>query len=174
MPHGFLVSSRHSLPSPTLRGYAFQGLDLVIDDDGRRSYGGAVEAGEDGSYVSVSTTGRAAAIGTDRAAYSRLFVYRSGDRWVVGSSFIEVAEEAARNGWALTPAPYRLQTFAMTTNIGNQLVTHSTVFDEISLLPADRWIQITRGAFRLKLSVRNHEAPVGGHYKERLADFLKG
>lgn len=165
----FLTSSRHRLPKPTLLGYAFQGADLVIDDDGMRQYGD-VHPGDDGSYIAVTRTWNTATVGTDSAGYSRLYAYRDGANWIVGSSFIEVAETAADNNWPLTPRPSTFDAFTMRGSVGNQLITHSTAFCEIALLPAGQ--NVTISGLRPKLTRIAVPNVPEGTYQQHLVAYV--
>ncbi|HWL42922.1 MAG TPA: hypothetical protein VNQ73_08255 [Ilumatobacter sp.] len=155
VPPSFLLSSRDPLPEATVFGHAFQGVDLAIGQEGAAAYatarGRQVEPGGDGAYVAVANSPRGVAIGTDRAGYGRLFEYRHGSDWILGTSLIEVVEQAAKRRWPLTPNTDHFQTFLMRGSLGNQLVTHRTVFDQITLVPANRHLAVTKGWRRAKL-----------------------
>jgi hypothetical protein len=153
----FLTSSKHRLPESELLGSAFQGADLIIGDSGRDEYtkatGREVQPGNDGTYVTVIRRGNTAAIGTDFAGYQRLLVYRNGPDWALATSFAELVEFAARNGWPVTPDPANLRVFSMSGALGSQLVSHRTAVEEIMLLPATASVVVRSRAGRLELHV---------------------
>jgi hypothetical protein len=142
-----IASSDHKLPEAWFDGNAMVGADVLLGPGATSTYG-EVPAGQDGAYVTVMRTAQSAVIGTDAAGRVKLFVYRDGERWAVGTSLIELAEWVRRSGWSLSTDDTALRSFLLEGAVGNQLTSDRTVFREIRLVPAGWTATITGGRRR--------------------------
>ncbi|GAA3338862.1 hypothetical protein GCM10017714_11980 [Curtobacterium pusillum] len=145
MPESVIATSDGRLPEAVLSGYAFVGPDVVFGEDGRRARGDEVSGGHDGAYTSVTRTATSASIGTDANGAARLYLYRAGARWAVGSSLIELAEWAHASGHPLDRDDDQLASFLLEGTIGSQLVSDRTVFRQIRLVPVGATVAINAG-----------------------------
>lgn len=153
-------------------GFAFVGHDYINGFDGLADYtaatGRAVPPGEDGCYVVARRVGDGLEIGTDSAGLSQLFLYRSGDDWVVCSSFSGLVQSLRMSGKPLTLNARRLKPFTFKHSFTLQLSTFQTAFDEIRLLPVGSMVSVHRGSLEVRRLSRASAVP----YAEALAEFL--
>lgn len=134
-----LILSSRASRTEHFEGYAFVGLDYINGPAGlaefRTHTGRSVPPGEDGCYVVARRVGRSMEVGTDANGLGRLFLYRSGRRWAIGSSYTGLIDHLRTAGWPLTPRLSRLRPFALRHTFTMQLSTYQTAFDEVRLLP---------------------------------------
>ena len=148
-----LILSSRMRPKEQFEGYAFVGTDYVHGPAGMTAYrartGRTVGPGEDGCYVVARRAGRLFGrrfeVGTDASGLGRLFLYRSGDDWALGSSYSGLVEHLRTEGMTLTPRLGRLRPFALRQTLTMQLSIFQTPFDEIRLLPVGT-VVVIRGS----------------------------
>lgn len=154
-----LAASNLPIPQAACYGYAWVGSDLYFCN-GEGANNPRLGLGEDGAYVAVSSGSEKAFIGTDFFGFGKIYLYRSGDDWAVGRSLMGLAEYAAGSGWRLTKDFTQLQSWFLRGNsmIGGQISSFRTVFNEISLVPAEQIVEIDRKK-RLRVSSRSLSTP---------------
>lgn len=153
-----LILSSRMRPTEQFEGYAFVGTDYVHGPAGMTAHrartGRTVGPGEDGCYVVARRAGRLFGrrfeVGTDASGLGRLFLYRSGDEWALGSSYSGLVEHLRTEGMTLTPRLGRLRPFALRQTLTMQLSTFQTPFDEIRLLPVGTVAVIRGGVLSLE------------------------
>lgn len=158
-------------------GYAFVGADYINGHAGLEQYrqatGRTVGPNEDGCYVVARRVGRlrpTLEVGTDASGLARLYVYRSGAGWVMGSSYSGLVEHVRAAGLPLTPTLAQLRPFAIRSTFTMQLTTFQSVFDEIQLVPVGMRALI-RGT-RLSFDVVEPLPTVD--YEQALTEYLTG
>lgn len=171
LPGSVIASSDSKLPEAEFSGYAMIGADIVLGPEGQQAYG-TVPAGADGAYTSVERTTTTAVVGTDHAGFARLFLYRSGDRWALGTSLLELAEYARSAGWPLTADHDQVISFLLINPVGNQLTSDRTAFHEIRLVPAGARVEITGGRRRRASVVPPAPLPAWSSYGGLLREGL--
>lgn len=154
-----LAASNLALPDRACFGYVWVGSDLYFCD-GESGDVPQLDLGEDGAYVAVLPGSENICIGTDFFGFGKVYLYRSGHNWAVGRSMMGLADYAASSGWPLSKDFTQLQSCFLRGNsmIGGQLSSSRTVFQEISLVPAEQKLEIDRSK-RLEISGRNRSAP---------------
>ncbi|SFV21057.1 hypothetical protein [Micrococcus terreus] len=166
-----LLTSRTRNPEH-FEGYAFVGADYINGETGlsqyRRSTGRSVPPGEDGCYVVARRVGRSLEVGTDANGIGRLFLYRSGSEWAIGSSYSGLIDHLRSAGWTLTANPARLRPFAIRQAFTMQLTTFQTAFEEVRLLPIGTTVLIRRG----RLQIRQPQTPQITDYEHALEKYL--
>ncbi len=167
-----LLLTSHGPSSEHFQGYAFVDADYINGQAGLSAYvrhtGRSVPPGEDGCYVVARSTGGALEVGTDANGLGRLFLYRSGSDWAIGSSYSELIDHLRSEGWPLTVTPARLRPFAVRNTFTMQLTTFQTAFDEVRLLPVGTTAVIRKG----RLETRQAPAPQVPDYQEALHEYL--
>ncbi|MEL6169352.1 MAG: hypothetical protein AAFR35_11720, partial [Pseudomonadota bacterium] len=161
----FVLTSRDDPPGDLFQGYAFLGSDLVIGTTGAQSWqlGGnaPIGPGEDGCYLSVRRVGHALVLGTDYRGFARLFIYRSGRNWALGTSLMGLADHVRGLGWPLTANPSVLAGWMSPHPDYKHMQSRHSVFDEIELVGLARCLLVEDGAVR--------EEPVAAHGNGRTA-----
>lgn len=142
-----IASSDHKLPEAWFEGTAMVGADVLLGPGATATYG-EVPAGHDGAYLTVLRTAQSALVGTDAAGRAKVFLYRDGDRWAIGTSLIELAEWVRGAGWTLSVDDTALWSFLLEGAVGNQLTSDRTVFGEIRLVPSGWTVTIASGRRR--------------------------
>lgn len=170
-----LILSSQTAPSEHFEGYAFVGTDYVSGPAGlaeyRRRTGRSIPPGEDGCYVVARRVGRVVRtleVGTDASGLARLFVYRSGQTWAIGSSYSGLIEHLRSAGLPLTPNFARLRPFSLRHALTFQLSTFQTVFDEVQMVPVG-CRAVIRGR---RLTIEPATSQPTGNYEEALDEFL--
>lgn len=140
-----LAASNLPFPKSACYGYAWVGSDLYFCD-GEGGTTPRLDLGEDGAYVAVLSDSEKVSIGTDFFGFGKVYLYRAGEDWAVGRSLMGLAEYVASCGWRLTKDFTQLQSWFLRGNamIGGQLTSFRTVFNEISLVPAQQVVEIDR------------------------------
>lgn len=171
----FLIASDRAATSDRFLGYAFCGSDIVIGEDGRRSYetapGKQIEFGLDGSYVLIRRRGKSVEIGTDYNGHGKLFLYRSGRYWAVSNSFFSLVEHVRTQSYPVTLDLAHLSSFHVKNTMGVQLLSLRTAVREIELVPTHRILRLEDG--NLTSTIRPESEIDQAHsYDEALARFL--
>lgn len=153
-----LILSSRMRPTEQFEGYAFIGADYINGPTGLAAYtartGRTLAPGEDGCYVVARRLGRLFGrrfeVGTDSSGLGRLFLYRHGNEWALGSSYSGLVEHLRAEGRPLSPRPGRLRPFALRQTLTMQPSTFQTPFDEIRLLPVGVVAVIRGGTLSLE------------------------
>lgn len=153
-----VLASSHTTLKNQFVGCCFEGPDFIIGQRGyeefRRLRGKSIGPGEDGSYVIATKTSDGAVMGTDFSGYSRLFLYRSGGRWAVGTSFIDLVEWCAAKDWPISINKAHLAHYLMKPTIGKQIASLQTAVDEITLIPAALEVVVSNGSVSTRPTAR--------------------
>ena len=119
-------------------GVAFEGNDVIFHQGGldkRRSHKETKFSPEEGSYVFCEMSENDFSIRTDPSGMCKLYVYERGGDWAVSDSFYELCVSIKNLNWPLNPNLAAIHSTRITGPLGDQLLSFSTIFDEISLLP---------------------------------------
>lgn len=171
----FVIASDLAATGDRFHGYAYCGSDIIIGEEGRRSYEAVrskpIEFGLDGSYVLVRKQGDRVEIGTDYNGHGKLFCYRSGRYWAVSNSFFKLLEHVQSRSRPITLDLAHLAGFFVKNTMGVQLLSLRTAVREIELIPTHRNLCIEGG--NLTSVVRaDQETDQAQSYDEAMARFL--
>jgi len=154
-------------------GYCFHGNDYIAEFAGyawfRQATGKDIGPGLDGCYTVARWVGETYEIGVDSRGLAKLFVYRDGIYWAVGSSLHGLVRYLREKGRTLTPRPIIFDAFLLPGTFAQQLMSACTMFEEIDLVPSNMYLTITAGI----LSRRRVPAiQTTGSYEEDLATYI--
>jgi len=146
-----IFSSLDKLPSNFLKGFAFDGVDLICGDDGYKKFRARtnrlIHPGGDGAYLTINKTHEKITIGTDYPGHYKLYVYQDGAFWAISNSLIKLAEFASNSGHSVNIDYAQLSSFHIyPRRFGDQLCSLSTAVREIRTLPARVQIEISNGS----------------------------
>ena len=179
--HFFVFSKQHPPQNPFFCGYVFVKSDIIFEQEGADQYlqqtGQYISYGEDGCYTCGLKTKEGFSIGTDYVGNGRVFYYKTIHFWAISNSFYKLVQYLrtvtpegffSKTRPDLTPKPHILQAFNIERPFGNQLQTFQTTSNSISLLPSDKYINITRNRFE----IRSVEQTGIRGYEEHLRNYL--
>ncbi len=164
-----------------LFGYAITKDALIFGSKGWNDYQSKnpdFTAPEEGRFCGVFVKGKMAEIKTDSTGQDILYVFQKGTSWIISNSFLLLAERASRKHSLSIHRPSVLGFHLKEgVHIGEQLISHKTMIDEISILPITsvihlnletKQIQIETKGFFEKFSFRPGET-----YEERVMEVLE-
>ena len=167
-----LVSSYSAVADESFDGYAFVGADFIAEPEGYsrfRSSGGSIGPGEDGCYTILRRTSAGYEAGTDARGLRKLYLYRKGGSWAVGSSLHDLVSHLRVHHAALTPNLAVLRALGVRQALTAQLNSTHTIFHEIELVPSFCTVHIDEtGPQVIPLSPRH----ASSGYEEALAQHL--
>ncbi|PWH06457.1 hypothetical protein DEO23_05665 [Brachybacterium endophyticum] len=143
------ISSFSPPREESFEGYAFVGTDFVAGSEGFsrfRASGGDVGPGADGCYALLRRTGTTWEAGTDARGLRKLFLYREGAAWALGTSLHDLARHLRAHGVDLTPDLAVLRGLGVRQALTAQLNSSRTIFRHVSLMPSFCTIRIQDGA----------------------------
>lgn len=167
-----LVSSYSTAPEESFDGYAFVGADFIAGPEGYsrfRSGDGSVRPGEDGCYTIFRRTSSGHEAGTDARGLRKLYLYREGGSWAVGSSLHDLVSHLRANHAALSPDLAVLRALGVRQALTAQLNSTHTIFREIELVPSFCSVHIDETGPRV-IPLPRRRASSG--YEEALARHL--
>jgi hypothetical protein len=151
LPDGFdtlLVDDDQLFPQEEmLCGYILGRRTICIGTEGLRAAPAAelvdLRGSLDGRFAAVLDDGDAWVARTDFACQEQLFLYQSGDGWIIGSSLFEVAMRAAARDMQLTREPRHARSLqrGMLRRMPTGLITQ---FAEIARLPIGADVRIDK------------------------------
>lgn len=167
-----ILSSAEPITGNDFSGYAWVGSDLIVGSQGARAYenetGSGVPLGEDGCYATVQQTSNGWEIGTDYRGLSRLFLYRSGRNWAIGTSLYGIVKYVRNRGWALTPLEDSLRAFFNRGGFSTQLSSLDAHFEQIQLVPSFTTVRVSSLGVTLKVREPQHALD----YRSALSNFI--
>lgn len=167
-----ILSSKSRISEPAFEGYAWVGADLIVGSDGARKFEkgrlSSIPAGEDGCYVTVQKTASGWEVGTDYRGLARIFLYRSGRNWAVGTSLYELVKYVRNEGWTLTLLDDSVAAYLSTKGFSTQLCSLDAHFEQIYFVPSFAFLKITGP----KIEVEYREALPQLDYENALSNFL--
>ena len=152
---GFVHTSMQEDFKEYFFGVAFEGNDVIFHQGGldkRRSHKETKFSPEEGSYVFCEMSENDFSIRTDPSGMCKLYVYERGGDWAVSDSFYELCVSIKNLNWPLNPNLAAIHSTRITGPLGDQLLSFSTIFDEISLLPHWKKIVIKENRLTRKIS----------------------
>lgn len=168
-----LASSFSARLDSQFEGYCFDGADYISEFSGyawfRQATGRDIRPGLDGCYTVARWVGETYEIGVDSRGLGKLFVYRAGNEWAVGSSLYGLVRYLRENGMELTPRPIIFDAFLLPGTFAQQLMSPYTMFKEIDLVPSNVCLTVTAGTLRRRRVPTRHEV---GSYDEALATYV--
>ncbi|WP_157235875.1 hypothetical protein [Brachybacterium sp. P6-10-X1] len=134
-----MISSFSPPREESFEGYAFVGADFISGSDGFsrfRECGGTLGPGSDGCYAVLRRTASGWEAGTDARGLRKLFLYRKGGSWALGSSLHDLVSHLRVHHAALTPNLAVLRALGVRQALTAQLNSTHTIFHEIELVPS--------------------------------------
>ncbi|MEN3759217.1 hypothetical protein [Aeromonas veronii] len=143
-----------ALSSSILHGYAIFENALVINTPGLnefiRKYGGIIIPDE-GRFCGVFIQGSNAVIKSDIHGQEIIYIYKKGEDWAVSNSFMLLATYASKVGRLNFYEPAALNFLLKNgTHIGEQLLSHKTMIEEIEIIPVNYEIHVDRLTGKIK------------------------
>lgn len=149
-----LASSLSPRLDTQFEGYCFHGNDYIAELPGyawhRQATGRTIGPGLDGCYVVAQWTNAGYEIGTDSKGLGKLFLYEAGADWAVCSSLHGLAQHLSGHGRALTPRRIAFDAMQLPGTFAQQLMSSSTMFEEISLVSSIDRLVLVDGALKRK------------------------
>lgn len=149
-----LVSNLSPRLDTHFEGYCFDGSDYIAEFAGfawfRQATGREIGPGLDGCYTVARWVGETFEIGVDSRGMGKLFLYRHGDDWAVGSSLHGLVRYLRANGMELTPRPIVFDALLLPGTFAQQLMSTCTMFKEIDLVPSNISLTVTAGVLARK------------------------
>lgn len=183
IPKSCLLVSRSDVAgytAPHLSGYATTDTSIVFGSGGAQAYlaaGGKPDDLRDGRFVGVFPTDDGALIRADRTGQEQLFLFQEGEDWAVSNSFMLLVMYASKICKLQVYYP-ALIGFHLKEgrHVGEQLVSHRTAIEQISLVPATTDLLVDKRTGRLEQrpnSFLQEFSLKTGSYKDELLDFLE-
>lgn len=167
-----LLSSYSALPDESFEGYAFVGADFIAESEGYarfRSSGGSIRPGEDGCYTIFRRTPSGHEAGTDARGLRKLYLYRAGGSWAVGSSLHDLVAHLRTHDATLSPNLAVLRALGVRQALTAQLNSTHTIFHEIELVPSFCTVNIDGAGPQVAPLPHRYES---SGYEEALARHL--
>lgn len=146
----YIFSSFDVLPDRFFQGYCFVNNDLVIGEEGARNYPEEIPPFSDGCYISINKEEDTHTIGVDSNGFKKIFLYNKNGVWAISNSIYLLAKYLYGKGVKLTRNYPVLAAFFRHGNVGNQMATLKTVFNEISLFPHEAYITVRNGVISIE------------------------
>lgn len=158
---------------PGFYGYAFQGTDFVIGQEGFDRFvrsGRTFDNEADGGYLRIEALDiETWKFSTDFRGYFPLFYYALGTEWIISPSFELVVKEAHRRGWPLTLRKHQLTPWKSPWAFVQMLTSKRTAFNEIYGAGYDEEIIVGAGG----LAPKKRQLPIANTtYKDALEDLI--
>lgn len=145
---GFVLASSFfpNRPATAFRGIAFTDQDIIIGPEGFQDYTSrnAVTIGSlnDGRFTLFLNDGDLFWAKCDSSGQDILYYYSRGQDWAVSNSFYMLAAHLKEKGARLTVDEECVKAFFINHTLGQQLVSHRTMVQEIMVLPIDQAIKV--------------------------------
>ena len=146
----YVFSSFDTLPDQFFQGYCFVNNDLIIGEEGAKDYPGEITPFNDGCYISIVKKEDTYTIGVDSNGFKKIFLYNKNGVWAISNSIYLLAKYLHSKGIKLTRNYPVLAAFFRHGNVGNQMATLKTVFNEITLFPHEAYINVVNGIISIE------------------------
>lgn len=142
-----------------LFGYGIAEDAVILGTGGLTEYfaAGHRSLPEDGRFCGIfAEAPDEIVVRTDVTGQEMLYLYQNGDDWAVSNSFLLLAQAAAARGKLHAYAP-AIACFHLKkgTQIGEQLISHRTMTQEISIVPLTAEVRIDRRTQKLAVHSRS-------------------
>lgn len=167
------ISSFSPPREETFEGYAFVGADFIAGPAGFasfRSTGQSIGPGLDGCYALTRRTAAGWESGTDARGLRKLYLYRRGDTWALGTSLHDLASHLRTHGVALRPDLAVLRALGVRQALTAQLNTSHTIFHDVVLVPSFCTVRIEADGPRI---VETDRIEGASGYEEALGQHLR-
>lgn len=144
----YLFSSFLQNPEFFFQGYCFIGSDYIFGELGAREYvqntNEEIIAGQDGCYITVKKSGENFVFGSDYSGYKKILYFKDPvtESWAVSNSLKVLVEHLRENSIEVTPNFPLIKLMSQIETSTQQLVTYSTIANEIQLLPLNTTLEI--------------------------------
>ena len=136
------------LANSVLHGYAISENALIINTDGLNTYLGSRKNDflpEEGRFCGLFKYKDKIIIKSDIHGQDIIYVYRKGTDWAISNSFMMLSMYASKAGKINFYQPAALNFFLKNGyHVGEQLLSHKTMIEEIEILPVNQEIHVDR------------------------------
>lgn len=155
------------------QGHCFVDEDLIIGDLGATEYyaatGALPEPGLDGCYVTVIPKANGWVFGTDSRGLAKLFVYKRGEIWAVGSSLFGLVRHLRRNGVYPIPKVGEILVSGVAGSFTDQPASLEMSFQNVELVPSFCTVSVDRQG---SVNILPLPEPDNASYEESLIEYL--
>jgi len=161
--------------SSFFHGRAFEGPDLVIGSEGwkKRIHEKKSEfLPEEGAYIYCHGSGQEKYVETDPFGFCKLYIYQNGKQWAISDSAALLCDWAHKNGLELSIHKPALGYLRSPWDIGDQPMSHQTLFEQITLIPIWSSVRITNHELQIIKSRHYESIRLESTYEDSLRSFL--
>lgn len=173
--YDLLITKQDGLPKPFFHGRAFEGSDLVIGNGGwkKRVYSSARQfKPEEGAYIYCYGEKGERHIETDPFGFCKLYFYQSGTEWAISDSVVLLCEWAHENELPVSIHRPALGFLRSAWDIGDQPMSHQTLFEQINLVPIWSRIRVIGSDIELVKSRHYESLYLDSTYEDALRGFI--
>lgn len=164
-----------------LYGYAYTDEALIFGSTGYDLYEKSSKSREipsEGRFAGVFVTGDSVLIKADATGQETLFLYRDGLDWAVSNSFMLLLSKVRTRATVTLYEPAAMSFHLKEgRHLGEQLVSHKTMVDEIKMLPLGHELIIDRRTGDLKIREREflstYSMGAQMSYEDLLRNFME-
>ncbi len=137
------------LTGSILHGYAITDNSIIINTEGLSLYEQKkplIAPPEEGRFCGIFNVGKKFVVKSDTHGQDIVYVFRDGrGGWAISNSFLMLTLYASRHGKVNFYQPAALGFFLKNgTHVGEQLISHRTMIEEIEILPVNQEMHIDK------------------------------
>lgn len=142
-----------ALPKSRLYGYGLTENAIIFGQKGMDAYLAAGNRAfpDEGRFCGIFLKDDSIVIRTDLTGQDIIYLFRDGDDWVISNSFILLVQQvSARQKLSFYPPAAMVFHLKKGRQIGEQLISHKTMVDQISIVPVTSYLKIDRSSGALE------------------------
>lgn len=168
-------SAAKALTKSRLYGYGITDKAVILGSEGLEDYfaSGETEIPVEGRFCGIFVDENYISIRTDATGQDMIFLFRDGDDWIVSNSFVLLAQQAALRHKLSFYAPAALGFHLKNgAHIGEQLVSHRTMVNEITIVPLTSYLRVDRRTGAIEEVRGNYKNLFSMEKRERYKDVF--